>query len=116
MCGPPPCLPPPLRCSLGRLFLRWLADASCPQPLVKPPRSRKGSPRKGLFSTRAPDRPNPIGLSAVELVSVRGLEIVVSGVDLLDGTPILDIKPVRCGFKAHPTSSAPTREGERTFA
>jgi len=62
-------------------------------PLVKPPRSRKGRSRMGLLATRAPDRPNPIGLSAVELVSVRGLELVVCGVDLLDGTPILDIKP-----------------------
>lgn len=47
----------------------------------------------GLFATRSPHRPNPIGLSLVELVSVEKNSIVVAGVDLVDGTPVLDIKP-----------------------
>ena len=48
---------------------------------------------RGLFATRAPSRPNPIGLSVVRLVEVRGCRLSVEGVDLLDGTPVLDIKP-----------------------
>ncbi len=57
---------------------------------VRPPGEDK---KRGLLSTRAPHRPNPIGLSAVRLVAVNGLEIVVERIDALDGTPILDIKP-----------------------
>jgi tRNA-Thr(GGU) m(6)t(6)A37 methyltransferase TsaA len=60
-------------------------------PLVRPPRGPRV--RRSLFATRSPDRPNPIGLSAVELLRVDGLELHVRGVDLLDGTPILDLKP-----------------------
>lgn len=48
---------------------------------------------RGLFSTRAPRRPNPIGLSIVRLVRIDGLSLHVQGVDVLDNTPLLDIKP-----------------------
>ena len=47
----------------------------------------------GVFATRAPARPNAIGLSVVQLLEVRGNKLLVSGVDILDGTPLLDIKP-----------------------
>jgi len=47
----------------------------------------------GVFATRSPRRPNPIGLTTVELLSRQGVELHVRGVDMLDGTPILDIKP-----------------------
>jgi tRNA-Thr(GGU) m(6)t(6)A37 methyltransferase TsaA len=60
------------------------------KPKVRPPRA---DGKKGLFSTRSPHRPNAIGMSAVKLVSVDGLRVVVSDIDLLDQTPILDIKP-----------------------
>ena len=48
---------------------------------------------RGLFATRAPSRPNPIGLSVVELVGIEENRLSIRGVDLLDGTPVLDIKP-----------------------
>jgi tRNA-Thr(GGU) m(6)t(6)A37 methyltransferase TsaA len=48
---------------------------------------------RGVFATRAPRRPNPIGLSVVRLVSIEGNRITFEGVDLIDGTPVLDIKP-----------------------
>ncbi|HUT29413.1 MAG TPA: tRNA (N6-threonylcarbamoyladenosine(37)-N6)-methyltransferase TrmO [Sedimentisphaerales bacterium] len=48
---------------------------------------------RGLFATRAPARPNPIGMSAVGLERVEGSKIYVSDIDILDGTPLLDIKP-----------------------
>ena len=48
---------------------------------------------RGLFATRAPRRPNPIGLSIVDLIAIEGNELTVENIDLLDGTPVLDIKP-----------------------
>jgi len=67
------------------------------RPTIRPP--RVDSPRKvGVFASRSPHRPNPIGISAVKLERIDleapgGIEIHLSGVDLLDGTPVLDIKP-----------------------
>jgi tRNA-Thr(GGU) m(6)t(6)A37 methyltransferase TsaA len=60
------------------------------RPKVLPPRSSR---RRGVFSTRSPHRPNPIGISVVRLVEVRGLVVRVRDVDLIDGTPVLDLKP-----------------------
>lgn len=73
---------------------------------VKPPRLG-GKTRMGVFATRSPFRPNPIGLSCVRLVKVRrdnalGIVLVVAGVDLMDGTPIYDIKPYLPYADAHP--------------
>ena len=73
-------------------------------PLVRPPRGPRV--RRGLFATRSPDRPNPLGLSAVRLVSIDGPRLHVQGVDLLDGTPILDIKPYVPYADAFPSSPA----------
>src|SRR5512140_1274124 len=60
------------------------------RPKVLPPRSEE---KRGVFATRSPHRPNPIGLSCVRLDAVDGLVLRVRDVDLVDGTPILDIKP-----------------------
>lgn len=60
------------------------------RPKVLPPRSKE---RRGVLGTRSPHRPNPIGLSVVRLERVEGLVLHVSGLDLLDGTPVLDLKP-----------------------
>lgn len=60
------------------------------KPLARPPRSNR---KVGVFACRSPYRPNSIGISCVELIDVDGLQITVRGHDLLDGTPILDIKP-----------------------
>lgn len=60
------------------------------KPKVLPPRGRK---KQGVFATRSPHRPNFIGMSCVKLESIHGLSLMISGHDLLDGTPILDIKP-----------------------
>ncbi len=71
-------------------LLYWFDRAPGWRPKVRPPRSRT---RRGVFSTRSPHRPNPIGLSAVELLGVEGLRLRIKNVDALDGTPVLDIKP-----------------------
>ena len=62
------------------------------QPTVRPPRLG-GNTRVGVFATRSPFRPNPIGLSVVELKGVRGTVLDLAGGDFLDGTPVIDIKP-----------------------
>lgn len=70
---------------------------------VKPPR---GGPKRGVLATRSPHRPNSIGLSAVELVKIDGRTLHLRGVDLLDGTPVLDIKPYVPYADAFPDSRA----------
>jgi tRNA-Thr(GGU) m(6)t(6)A37 methyltransferase TsaA len=62
--------------------------------------------RRGVFSTCSPIRPNPIGLSVLDVLGVDGCQIHVKHVDLLDGTPILDIKP----YKAEPSQEVPICE------
>jgi tRNA-Thr(GGU) m(6)t(6)A37 methyltransferase TsaA len=57
------------------------------------PRGREETPSVGLFATRSPRRPNPIAITAVPLLGISGAAITVKGLDLLDGTPVLDIKP-----------------------
>ena len=61
-------------------------------PTVRPPRLG-GNTRMGVFATRSPYRPNPIGLSSVRLIGIENGDLIVSGADVLDGTPIYDIKP-----------------------
>jgi tRNA-Thr(GGU) m(6)t(6)A37 methyltransferase TsaA len=73
------------------------------RPLIVPYRD---TVERGVFATRAPARPVPVGLSAVRLVSVQGRWLEVRGVDILDGTPLLDIKPYVPEFDAFPGSKA----------
>ncbi len=70
--------------------LSWLHLARGFRSLVMPPRDRV---KRGLFATRAPQRPNPIGLSCVRLVGVDQRVLHIDDHDLLDGTPVLDVKP-----------------------
>lgn len=70
------------------------------RPKVLPPRSTTG--RKGVFATRSPHRPNPVGISAVRLLGVDNLTLHLGEVDILDGTPVLDIKPYVPYSDAHP--------------
>jgi tRNA (Thr-GGU) A37 N-methylase len=57
------------------------------------PRDDLDRPVTGVFSTRSPDRPNPLGLHRVSVLAVDGLRIRVSGLEAIDGTPIVDVKP-----------------------
>jgi len=65
----------------------------------------------GIFATRAPHRPNAIGLSIVRLISVRDGELAIEGVDVLDGTPLLDIKPYVPEFDCYPDEQSGWFEG-----
>ena len=73
-------------------------------PTVRPPRLG-GNKRMGVFATRSPFRPNPIGLSSVKLVKVGDGELIVSGADVMDGTPIYDIKPYLSFSDSHPEAT-----------
>ncbi len=77
-------------------------------PTVRPPRLG-GNERRGVFATRSPFRPNPIGLSCVRLCRIekteQGMVLVVKGADLMDGTPIFDIKPYLAYTDSHPEAS-----------
>jgi tRNA-Thr(GGU) m(6)t(6)A37 methyltransferase TsaA len=72
------------------------------KPKVLPPRS---TAKRGVFATRSPHRPNPIGMTVVKLLGVEGLVLHVRGLDMLDGTPVLDIKPYVAYADARPKAS-----------
>jgi tRNA-Thr(GGU) m(6)t(6)A37 methyltransferase TsaA len=75
------------------LLLTWL-DRAARDVLVVHPRGDRTRPQQGVFSTRSPDRPNPIGLHRVGILAIQGTRIQVRDLEALDGTPILDVKPV----------------------
>ena len=75
------------------IVLTWL-DRADRAVLAVHPRGDLGNPEQGVFSTRSPDRPNPIGLHRVTIEAIDGMRIRVDGLEALDGTPIVDLKPV----------------------
>ena len=75
------------------IVITWL-DRARRDVLTTHPRDDPDSPLLGVFSTRSPDRPNPIGLHRVEILEVEDGRIFVSNLEAIDNTPILDIKPV----------------------
>ena len=75
------------------IVLSWL-DRARRDELSTIPGDNPDSPPLGVFSTRSPNRPNPIGLHRVEILAVEGLHVLVSDLEALDRTPILDVKPV----------------------
>lgn len=92
----------------SHLWLIWnfsKAERNTWSPTVRPPRLG-GNKRMGVFATRSPFRPNPIGLSSVKIEGIEktdeGKVIIVSGADLMDGTPIYDIKPYLPFTDSHP--------------
>jgi tRNA-Thr(GGU) m(6)t(6)A37 methyltransferase TsaA len=103
----------------SHLYLLWVFDRSEGYDLLSRPPTDDRS--HGVFATRSPRRPNPIGLSVVRLLEHDGPRLVVRGVDMLDGTPVLDIKPylssvpageLRRGWLAEAETRARIRAGE----
>jgi tRNA-Thr(GGU) m(6)t(6)A37 methyltransferase TsaA len=87
-----------------RIWVLYHLDrAAAFKPLVVP---YLDTVEHGLFATRSPCRPNPIGMSVLRLLSVRAQRIDVAGVDILDGTPVLDIKPYVPAFDAYSSARA----------
>ena len=75
------------------LVLTWL-DRARRDVLVVHPRDDPAAPETGVFSTRSADRPNPIGIHRTAIVSVDGTRVLVAQIEAVDGTPIVDVKPV----------------------
>ena len=75
------------------IVLTWL-DRGQRDTLVVHPRGDLTRPPTGVFSTRSPDRPNPVGLHRVTILAIDGLRVQVRDLEALDGTPIVDVKPV----------------------
>lgn len=84
-------------------LIYWFHKARGPSLLVTPFLDRQ---QRGVFATRAPARPSPIGMSVVRLLAVRGGILDVEDVDIIDGTPLLDIKPYIPEFDCCPNSKA----------
>ena len=72
------------------IILYWLDRADRCMLTAIPPHSKK---EHGVFATRSPDRPNPIGFAVIDLLGIVGTRLIVRGLDAFDGTPVLDIKP-----------------------
>lgn len=105
----------------SHLWLIWNfseAERENWRPTVRPPRLG-GNKRMGVFATRSPYRPNPIGLSSVRLVAVEdsteGKVLVVEGADMLDGTPIYDIKPYLAFTDSHPDAVGGFADGVKEY-
>lgn len=102
----------------SHVWLIWVFSEAVREdwsPTVRPPRLG-GNTRMGVFATRSPFRPNPIGLSCVKLLRIEGNELVVAGADLMDGTPILDIKPYLPFADCRPEASGGFAEPLREYA
>ena len=97
----------------SHIWLLWFFSESSREdwsPTVRPPRLG-GNIRRGVFATRSPFRPNSIALSCVKLLDIHmdpklGPVLTVAGADMMDGTPILDIKPYHRGADCHPEATA----------
>ena len=79
------------------ILVTWL-DRAQRDVLRVHPRSDTTRPLQGVFNTRSPDRPNPIGLHRVTVLAIDGTRLRVSGLEAIDGTPIVDLKPVLRGI------------------
>jgi len=101
------------------IVLYWLHERDDPQNrrvLTVVPKRHKGAPRIGVFGSRSPSRPNPIGHCVVELVERKGNLLLVKGMDAFKGSPLLDIKPYLPRADLFPEAHAPnwTLSGPQT--
>jgi tRNA-Thr(GGU) m(6)t(6)A37 methyltransferase TsaA len=78
----------------------WFHKNTNWKPMVLPPHG--GRKKRGVFSTRSPHRPNPVGLSLCRLIDIKGRTLRIESPDMLDGTPVLDIKPYLPHAESHP--------------
>ena len=89
------------------IFFMHLYSFDPAADLVRRPQERADMPVVGIFAQRAKHRPNPIGITAVELIEVCEPVLVVKGLDAIDGTPVLDIKPYVPAFDSRPAAVVP---------
>ncbi len=80
------------------LYWMHMVSATGQVPTKVHPRGKQELPAVGLFSTRSPNRPNPVGIATVRLLQCQGNILKVEGLDAIDGTPVIDIKPYIPGY------------------
>jgi tRNA-Thr(GGU) m(6)t(6)A37 methyltransferase TsaA len=91
----PECVPGLTGMEAGqRLLVVFVFHRSQDFEWLQHPKGNRSRPKRGVFTLRSPKRPNPIGISEVDLVSIEGNILQVRGLDALNGTPVLDLKPV----------------------
>ena len=89
------------------IVLYWMHKSPHRAPIKVHPRGNPGMEPMGVFATRSPDRPNPIGKTTVKLLERKGNILKVQGFDAIDGTPVLDIKPYIPGYDSADNAEAP---------
>lgn len=90
------------------IVLYWIHRSRHPAPVKVHPRGDPARAPMGVFSTRSPSRPNPIGQATVKLLERKGHILKVQGLDAIDGTPVLDIKPYIPGYDSADDAKAPS--------
>ena len=90
------------------IVLYWMHQRPPGQPPTKVhPRGKQELPLIGVFATRSPNRPNPVGKATVRLLQRRGNKLMVEGLDAIDGTPVIDIKPYIPGYDSAANARVP---------
>ena len=89
------------------IVLYWMHQATSQPPVKVHPQGKSELPLVGLFATRSPNRPNPVGKATVRLVERRGNILKVEGLDAIDGTPVIDIKPYLPGYDSVTNAKVP---------
>ena len=90
------------------IILYWIHRSRRPAPMKVHPRGNKDRALMGVFATRSPSRPNPIGKATVSLLERKGNILKVRGLDAIDGSPVLDIKPYIPGYDSVDDCRAPS--------
>ncbi len=89
------------------IVLYWMHQATGQLPLKVHPKGKGELPLVGLFASRSPNRPNPVGTATVRLLERRGNILKVEGLDAIDGTPVIDIKPYIPGYDSVTNAEVP---------
>ena len=90
------------------IVIYWMHHvATGPPPIKVHPRARQELPEVGLFASRSPNRPNPVGKATVRLLQRRSNILMVEGLDAIDGTPVIDIKPYIPGYDSADDAKVP---------
>jgi tRNA-Thr(GGU) m(6)t(6)A37 methyltransferase TsaA len=90
------------------VIIYWMHQSIGPAPKKVHPKGKPGLTLMGVFATRSPVRPNPIGKATVRLLKRRGNVLTVEGLDAIDGTPVIDIKPYIPGYDSVDNAKVPS--------
>lgn len=90
------------------IIIYWMHQSSSPAPKKVRPKGKPELPLMGVFATRSPDRPNPVGKATVRLLQRQSNVLIVEGLDAIDGTPVIDIKPYIPGYDSVKNAKAPS--------